>query len=524
MPGKSEQGKDGMMRNRKGVQRVVSVVASLALATSGIAVCLAPATAWAEDEVETLSVETEKDAANTLAADVTTSGSEADSEGTQSENETALETEADAATTYLVWFRLGDSYGGLSDFSADVDLSQGKTLSDLIAEEKADGLPYEAGYIEMFGDASLHRFVGWESTVPLDEPLEASDFAPTTDNNYYSLEIHAIWEDVDAVDPWMPNSDRLLPHTIENGVLKFPLNPELGEWYQLTVNKADGMALDVPGGSAPWTMTIDACYLDPDDPFYNPEPNSGVYFLRGDRGGDYYTSLWVSYPTDKALSYQLNGTGTILRTGGPQVLSIQLDSPATLNLTLSGETVITNAQGATLTHTVSGAVDAEGMGEDGLWSMLSLVTTWLGEDAAAAAGDAVNTAIQGVTTMYVYDIHLEDPNGAEFAIPAGDQVTVTLPIPEKLSAENLHVFHVADDGTVTDMNATVDAAAGTVSFTTSHFSTFVLANVAPQQTAATNAGETLTATGDASLIACAGAALSGLAGAGLVAMGFKRRR
>ena len=524
MPGKSEQGKDGMMRNRKGAQRVVSVVASLALAASGIAVCLAPATAWAEDEIETLAVEAETDAADTLAADTTTPGTVANSEGAQGENETTPETESDATATYLVWFRLGDSTGGPTDYGIDVDLSQGKTLNDLIAEQRAEGVLYDAGDIEMFGDASLHRFVGWESTVPLDEPLEATDFAPATHNKYYSLDINAIWEDVDAVDPWMPNSDRLLPYTIENGVLTFPQNPELGEWYQLTVNKADGMTLDVPGGSAPWTMTIDACYLDPDDPLYNPEPNSGVYFLRGDRGGDYYTSLWVSYPTDKALSYQLNGTGTILRTGGPQVLSIQLDSPATLDLTLSGETVITNAQGATLTHAVSGAVDAEGMGDDGLWSMLSLVTNWLGEDAAAAAGDAVNTAIQGVTTMYVYDIHLEDPYGAEFAIPAGDQVTVTLPIPEKLSAENLHVFHVADDGTVTDMNATVDATAGTVSFTTSHFSTFVLANVAPQQTTTTNADETLTATGDASLIACAGAALSGLAGAGLVAMGFKRRR
>ena len=508
MPGKSEQGKDGMMRNRKGAQRVVSVVASLALAASGIAVCLAPATAWAEDEIETLAVEAETNAADTLAADTTTPGTEANSEGAQGENETTPETESDATATYLVWFRLGDSTGGPTDYGIDVDLSQGKTLNDLIAEQRAEGVLYDAGDIEMFGDASLHRFVGWESTVPLDEPLEATDFAPATDNKYYSLDINAIWEDVDAVDPWMPNSDRLLPYTIENQ------NPELGEWYQLTVNKADGMTLDVPGGSAPWTMTIDACYLGPDDPLYSPEPNSGVYFLRGDRGGDYYTSLWVSY----------NGTGTILRTGGPQVLSIQLDSPATLDLTLSGETVITNAQGATLTHAVSGAVDAEGMGDDGLWSMLSLVTNWLGEDAAAAAGDAVNTAIQGVTTMYVYDIHLEDPYGAEFAIPAGDQVTVTLPIPEKLSAENLHVFHVADDGTVTDMNATVDAAAGTVSFTTSHFSTFVLANVAPQQTTTTNADETLTATGDASLIACAGAALSGLAGAGLVAMGFKRRR
>ncbi len=214
MLGKSEQGKDGMMRYRKGAQRIVSVVASLALATSGIAVCLAPATAWAEDEIETLAVEAETDVADTLAADTTTPGTEANSEGAQSETETTPEAETDATATYLVWFRLGDSYGGLSDFSADVDLNQGKTLSDLIAEEKADGLPYEAGYIEMFGDASLHRFVGWESTVPLDEPLEASDFAPTTDNKYYSLDINAIWEDVDAVDPWMPNSDRLLPYTI----------------------------------------------------------------------------------------------------------------------------------------------------------------------------------------------------------------------------------------------------------------------------------------------------------------------
>ena len=111
-------------------------------------------------------------------------------------------------------------------------------------------------------------------------------------------------------------------------------------------------------------------------------------------------------------------------------------------------------------------------------------------------------------------------------------MTVTLPVPADMSLENLHVFHVADDGTVTDMNATVNADAGTVSFTTSHFSTFVLANVAGSMggtgsTADSNApsaGGTLAETGDAALIACAGAALSGLAGAGLVGAGFKRRK
>ena len=350
-------------------------------------------------------------------------------------------------------------------------------------------------------------------------------------NDMTATGTYAFYTYKDVAEPWGAGGN-LLPYTVENGVMTFPGHPELGEWYQLTVDAEDGITFDNRDGSSAWTMTIDAAALDEDDPLFSATPNSGVYFVRGD-GQGMSTNLWVEWPADKALSYELSaGAGTVSRVGGPNTLTINLSAPSTLTLRTSTETVIANDQGAMLTHTVTGTVDEEGRTDDELWSMLTLVTDWLGGDVADAAGNALNTAIAGVTKMYVYDIHLEDPSGAEFTIPEGDQVTVTLPIPADMSLENLHVFHVADDGTVTDMNATVDAAAGTVSFTTSHFSTFVLANVngstggagGKVDSTATSTDKTLASTGDASLIACAGAAFSGLAGAGLVAMGFKRRR
>ncbi len=332
----------------------------------------------------------------------------------------------------------------------------------------------------------------------------------------------------DVAEPWDENNE-LLPYTINNGVMTFPGHPELGEWYQLTVKTEDGVTFSAPGGSSAWTMMIDAHSLDPSDPLYNSGHDSGIYFVRGDGQGA-SANLWVEYPAEKALSYALApAAGTLNRKGGPNSLNINLTAPATLTLGTSTETVISNAQGATLTHTVSGKVDADGFGDDAVWSMLTLVTDWIGGDAAEAAGDAINTAVAGVKAMYVYDIHLEDWEGNEFAVPEGDRVTVTLPIPEGMSAENLFVFHVADDGTVTDMHATVDAEAGTVSFETTHFSTFVLANVEPGSgsvgagAAGTPTG-TLAQTGDLSLLAGAGAATVALAGGCLIAVGKRKQR
>lgn len=332
----------------------------------------------------------------------------------------------------------------------------------------------------------------------------------------------------DVAEPWDENNE-LLPYTINNGVMTFPGHPELGEWYQLTVKTEDGVTFSAPGGSSAWTMMIDAHSLDPSDPLYNSGHDSGIYFVRGDGQGA-SANLWVEYPAEKALSYALApAAGTLNRKGGPNSLNINLTAPATLTLGTSTETVISNAQGATLTHTVSGKVDADGFGDDAVWSMLTLVTDWIGGDAAETAGDAINTAVAGVKAMYVYDIHLEDWEGNVFAVPEGDRVTVTLPIPEGMSAENLFVFHVADDGTVTDMHATVDAEAGTVSFETTHFSTFVLANVEPGSgsvgagAAGTPTG-TLAQTGDLSLLAGAGAATAALAGSCLIAVGKRKQR
>ena len=193
------------------------------------------------------------------------------------------------------------------------------------------------------------------------------------------------------------------------------------------------------------------------------------------------------------------------------------------------QTVLTNEQGATLVHETNGV-----SGSDAFWSGLSLVTDHLGGDVAQAATDSVVAVVDGVTGHpYVFDIHLEDIVGDVFEIPEGDSVTVTLPIPEGLSAEGLRVFHVADDGAVTDMGATVDAEAGTVSFTTTHFSTFVLANVETGDSGQGAGGQTtksagektdgLAKTGDPGALPALLASVSGSA-ALLCAAALRRRR
>ena len=96
---------------------------------------------------------------------------------------------------------------------------------------------------------------------------------------------------------------------------------------------------------------------------------------------------------------------------------------------------------------------------------------------------------------------------------------------------------MADDGTVTDMGAAVDAEARTVTFTTMHFSTFVLANVggqpdgqavpetkpAGEKNVTETSDEAVPATGDAGSAAALLAAGSGAA-ALLGSRALRRRR
>ena len=77
-------------------------------------------------------------------------------------------------------------------------------------------------------------------------------------------------------------------------------------------------------------------------------------------------------------------------------------------------------------------------------------------------------------TSIAYDITLEDPNGDP--IQPTTEVTVKIPVPESLSgADNYYVYYqIGDD--LTDMNATY--ADGYVTFTTTHFSTYIISSVA----------------------------------------------
>lgn len=532
------------MKHREGARRVVSIFAAFLLATMGLTAVatagplsaaatepdpdkLAVEDVVADEETELVESESaenevlsgEKDVVSdsTTPSDMVESAEGADAAGMTSTTTDPAEGAVDAEVDeiYLIWLRL-DTSGGATDSAIEAQLGKSIEENLKLASEDPDfhDIIPSWGDLVFHGDGCNYSFRGWESSIDMSKPLEASDFTPS-EQGTSGLEIHATWAPVP--EPFDDNG-KLLDYSIDNGVLTFPGRPALGEWYQLTVDAEDGIAFSNVAGGTEWTMTIDANYLDSDDPLYSSQPHSGIYFVRGD-GQGMSTNLYIEYDASKALTCKLtSGSGEFVRSS-PNVLSINLTSPAVLSLGYSTETVITNEQGATLTHTPNSGEN----GNDGWWSMLTLVTDQVVGEAADKAAAALQGAVEVIDDVYVLDIHLLDPLGNPIDFPEGEQATVTLPVPASMSLENLHVFHVADDGTVTDMNATVDADARTVSFTTTHFSTFALANVAGGQgeqvqplNTADKAGDGLAKTGDVSGIAAIGA-VACAAGVALIA-------
>lgn len=557
------------MRHKEGARRIVSVVMALALATMGLTAAAWWAPQWAsanETDPELLAVEdvaTDEEAVESDAVEETSTDAVSDEEATEEETEpvenepvenAVLSDEEDAASdsatpsdavepaegtdvagttsatadtkadeVYLIWLRL-DTSGGATDSAIEAQL--GKSIEENIELASEDPNFHDIipswGDLVFHGDGCNYSFRGWESAIDMSKPLEASDFTIPGEGTS-GLEIHATWAPVP--EPFDDNG-KLLDYSIDNGVLTFPGRPALGEWYQLTVEAEDGITFSNVAGGTEWTMTIDANYLNSDDPLYSPQPHSGTYFVRGD-GQGMSTNLYIEYDASKALTYKLtSGLGEFVRSN-PNVLSINLSSPAVLSLGYNTETVITNEQGATITHTPNSGEH----GDDGSWSMLTLVTDPITGEAADKATVALKDAVAGVSNAHFFDICLLDPAGKVFTIPEGDHVVVTLPVPASMSLENLRVFHIADDGTVTDMNATVDVESRTVSFTTTHFSTFVLANiegdgvasqVKPLDTNDEQSAGTLADTGDATGVVVAGAALCTVCAAGAAVAARKR--
>lgn len=84
---------------------------------------------------------------------------------------------------------------------------------------------------------------------------------------------------------------------------------------------------------------------------------------------------------------------------------------------------------------------------------------------------------KNTVTVAAFDITLE--NAAGVKVQPNGYVTVTIEVPANLLAENAskyYVYYMADDGTLTDMHATFDGK--NVTFSTNHFSTYIISPVA----------------------------------------------
>lgn len=459
-------------------------------------------------------------------ADATEAQVEVQAEGVEDEGSVDTDTSEEAQPTdiYRIHVIYGDPYGGLSDCWVTSPSLFEQTLAETLKENNEYIAPGES---VMFGDGKYYTLQIWWSSagwgiddVPvLDEYSFLTVSTGTIDGQqvtYHDQEINAEWNPVPETgkwEPWAPgSSSELLPYVRDaaTGVITFTDIPELGEWYQLDVKCGEGVSYDgvvATGGYN--TSTFSSAYLAGDDPLKDA---ANLLWSRADGAG---SNILLTIPEGSAASYRLEPTnaGSIkVNSVGDGVLglNVTLNQSATLIVEGEAESVtVTNGQGATLTAPVNSS-------DPTYYNWMTLKTEHVGGDVARGAVDSVVAVIDNVTGHpYVFDISMIDPMGREAQPLDGDSVTVTLPIPEGLSDEGLHVFHVADDGTVTDMNATVDAEAGTVSFTTTHFSTFVLANVeaggqAPQTTVDEKV-DGLAKTGDAGMMPALMAGASGSA-------------
>lgn len=110
--------------------------------------------------------------------------------------------------------------------------------------------------------------------------------------------------------------------------------------------------------------------------------------------------------------------------------------------------------------------------------------------------DIGSTTVAGFDHIYVLDITLVNEEG-ENVQPDG-YVTVTIPVPQYMwGLHSYYIYYQADDGTLVDMRATY--ADGYVTFTTNHFSTYILSTEqlieeSEETTVATEAAATTTTT------------------------------
>jgi chitodextrinase len=104
------------------------------------------------------------------------------------------------------------------------------------------------------------------------------------------------------------------------------------------------------------------------------------------------------------------------------------------------------------------------------------------------------TKTETYKTVLAYDLSLFDD--ADKKIQPNGSVSVSIPLDENLAKKKLVVFYIDDKGVATKMDSTV--ANGVITFTTTHFSQYVIAEVVPTtpaDTSSSNGGTTGATTG-----------------------------
>lgn len=95
--------------------------------------------------------------------------------------------------------------------------------------------------------------------------------------------------------------------------------------------------------------------------------------------------------------------------------------------------------------------------------------------------DTVKKALEKVVTKMeqtaIFEFTAKNAQGA--TVQPNGTLSVTFDIPETLTTSNLKMFYVSEDGKYEEVQITVDTKANTVTANLKHFSTYVLANVAP---------------------------------------------
>lgn len=227
-------------------------------------------------------------------------------------------------------------------------------------------------------------------------------------------------------------------------------SPVVPEGYVLTTLTLEGIPTDLfVGGSLD---LIDAVI-------------TATYTMEG---AEDFVRMLTSYDYDET-----NFSGYDVNTAGAQTAVFTFeDMTATLDIHVWGDSVDSED------GTVIVALDTEGE-EYGV----------TGVNVGESENTNVATAVQYVITgdNYVaYDITLEYADGYS---ATEDTKTVTLPIPEGVT--NPVVYYVPETGDAVNMNATVSEDGTTVSFTTTHFSTYVLGDgttIEPESGNATTEG------------------------------------